>query len=154
MRYVIKIRHIRVTIKCLGHIFSKPITLLIRSFIFAQYNYDSDTQLKLFNFTFCILETTGENIVFEHTYKIIYINKGCNFIITIVHSALAKKSLSKSFLGLQLFGFRLSQTETFFFPSQLNFLKYKNLKITNLKRKLFELAKICSGDKGSFTMLS
>ena len=84
----------------------------------------------------------------------IYINKGCNFIITIVHSARAKKSLSKSFLGLQLFGFRLSQTETFFFSSQLNFLQYKNLEITNLKRKLFELAKIRSGDKGSFTMLS
>ena len=89
------------------------------------------------------------------TYKyIIYINKGCNFIITIIHSALAEKSLSKSFLGLQLFGFRLSQTETFFFSSQLNFLQYKNLEITNLKRKLFELAKIRSGDKGSFTMLS
>jgi len=98
--------------------------------------------------------TTGENIVFEHTGTYTYINKGCNFKITIVHNALAKKSLSKSLLGLQLFGFRLSQTETFFFSSQSNVLQYKNLEITNLKRKLVELRKSRSGDKGSFTMMS
>ena len=104
-------------------------------------------------FTVLLLQPQGK-ISFLNIHIHIYINKGCNFIITIVHSALAKKSLSKLFLGLQLFGFRLSQTETFFFSSHLNFLQYKNLEITNLKRKLFELAKIRSGDKGSFTMLS
>jgi len=53
--------------------------------------------------------------------------------MTIVHSALAKMSLSKSFWGLQPLGFRLSQAETFFFLSQSNFLQYKNLVITKLK---------------------
>jgi len=102
----------------------------------------------------CHLTVTQGKKSFLNLHIHIYINKGCNFIITILHSARAKKSLSKSFLGLQLFGFRLSQTETFFFFITTKLLQYKNLEITNLKRKLFELAEIRSGDKGSFTMLS
>jgi len=61
------------------------------------------------------LKTTGKKIVFEPTYIYIYINKGCNFNMNVIHSAPTKKSLSKSFFGLQPSGFRLSQAETFFY---------------------------------------
>ena len=45
----------------------------------------------------------------------IYINKGFNFNMDVIHSAPTKKSLSKSFFGLQSSGFRLSQAKTFFY---------------------------------------
>ena len=67
---------------------------------------------------------------------------------------LQKSLLSKSFLGLQPLGFRLSQAETLFFSSQSNRLQYNNLYITNLKLKLIKLTKIRSGDKGSITRLA
>jgi len=85
------------------------------------------------------------------TYIYIYINKGFNFNMNVIHSAPTKKSLSKSFFGLQPSGFRLSQAETFFYWSHSNFLQYNNPLIKKIQRKLIELTKIRSGDKGSFT---
>ena len=60
---------------------------------------------------------TGKNIVlnFLNLHIYIYINKGCNLNMAVIHSALIKKSLLKSFLGLQPSGFRLSQAKHFSF---------------------------------------
>jgi len=65
-----------------------------------------------------VLLPTEKKIVFEPTYT--YINKGCNFNMNVIHIAPTKKSLSKSFLGLQPSGFRLSQANTFFYWSLSN----------------------------------
>ena len=81
----------------------------------------------------------------------IYKNKGFNFNMNVIHSAPTKKSLSKSFFGLQPSGFRLPQAETFFYQSHSNFLQYNNPLIKKFQRKLIELTKIRSGDKSSFT---
>ena len=61
-----------------------------------------------------------------YIYIYIYINKGFNFNMNVIHRAPTKKSLSKSFFGLQPSGFRLSQAETFFYWSHSNFLQYNN----------------------------
>jgi len=73
------------------------------------------------------------------------------YMMNVIHSAPTKKSLSKSFFGLQPSGFRLSQAKTFFYWSHSNFLQYNNPLIKHFQRKLIELTKIRSGDKGSFT---
>ena len=74
------------------------------------------TNKKLHGAKHYLVQNTGENIVFEHRLHIhIYINKGFNFNMNVIHSAPTKKSLSKSFFGLQPSGFRLSQAETFFY---------------------------------------
>jgi len=62
-----------------------------------------------------------------------------------------QKSLSKSFFGLQPSGFRLSQAETFFYWSHSNFSQYNKSLVKNFQRKLIELTKIRSGDKGALS---
>jgi len=93
----------------------------------------------------CLFQSQGKRSFLNlHIHIHVYINKGCNFIITIVHSAFAKKSLSKSFFGLQPSGFRLSQAKTFFYWSHSNFLQYK---LQNLEaQKIIILEKI-EGDR-------
>jgi len=97
----------------------------------VQYGHSNSCELALDwatdqGDTIFLLLATGGNRFWTYIY--IYINKGCNFKINVIHSA-------PTFLGLQPSGFRLSQADTFFYWSQSNFLQDNNPLIKKIPAK-------------------
>jgi len=90
--------------------------------------------LMLVTYAMSVSGTTGKKIVLEPTYTYIY-KQGIQLQYERIHSAPTKKSLSKSFFGLQPSGFRLSQAETFFYWSHSNCLQYNNPLIKKISAK-------------------